>query len=45
LTRSTFQVPALADSNASVSVAWWRSVAIAMTDSASVMVAISAKMA
>jgi hypothetical protein len=45
LTRSTFQVPALADSNSSVSAAWWRAFVTATTDKASVVVAINAKIA
>ena len=43
--RSTFQLPALADSNSSVSVAWWRAVDTATIDSATVVAAIRAKIA
>jgi len=38
-------VPALADSNSSVSAAWWRAAVTATTDSAMVVVAIRAKIA
>ena len=43
LTRSTFKLPLLADSNSSVSAAWLRALCTATTDSASVVAAISAK--
>ncbi len=45
LMRSTFQLPLLADSNSSVMAAWSRALCTATVDSASVVVAISAKIA
>ena len=43
--RSTLRLPALANSNSSVNAAWSRAFDTATTDSATVMMAINAKIA